>query len=112
MIEDLLKDAINELNERLKNDVKVQEAIKDKRRTVEIEIADSDTFNFLIDAGEVKNFQVGPIEKPDIKIITDGPTLLGILNKEINPLKAYVSKKIQVKASLMDLLTIKNVLGG
>jgi putative sterol carrier protein len=111
MLEELIKDAVEQFNDRLKNDPKLQESMKDKKRTVEIEITDSETFNFLLENGEVKNFEMGKIEQPDIKIITDSNTLSQILKKEINPLKAYISKQIQVKASLMDLLTIKNLLG-
>ena len=110
-MEEVLRDVINQFNEKIKNDEKLQESMKDKTRTIEIELTDNDTYNFLLENGEVKNFATGGLEKSDIKIITDSETLSGIIKEEINPLKAYVSKKLQVKASLMDLLTIKNLFG-
>lgn len=110
-MEEVLRDIINQFNDRVKNDEKLKESMKDKTRTVEIVITDDNTFNFLLDRGEITKFTTGTLEKPDIKIITDKATLTGIINEEINPLKAYVSKKLQVKASLMDLLTIKSLLG-
>lgn len=109
-LEEKLRDMINQLNERLKTDEKLKETLKEKKRFVEIEITDNNTYNFLLENAEVKDFSTGSIEKPDIKITTDTATLTGILNEEINPLKAYVTKKLKVKASLMDLLTIKNLL--
>jgi len=111
-MEELLKTVIDQLNERLQNDEKLRESIKDKRRTVEIVITDDDTYNFLLEDAEAKNFGQGSLDDPDVKITTDSATLQGIIKEEINPLKAYVTKKLQVKASLMDLLTIKTMLGG
>ena len=110
-MEETLRNLVDEMNERLKKDPKMQESLKDKRRTVEIEITDDQSYNFLFDGSEVKDFTVGSLEEADIKITTDKETLTGILNQEINPMKAYVSKKLKVKASLMDLLAVKNLLG-
>jgi putative sterol carrier protein len=109
-MEEILRNLVNELNDRLKTDTKLQESLKDKKRTVQIELTDKESYNFLFEDCEVKNFNVGTVDKPDIKIITDSETLTGILNQEINPMKAYVSKKLKVKASLMDLLTVKSLL--
>lgn len=106
-MEDLMKDAIKNFNERSKTDEDLRKALDGKTRSVEIEITNGKTYHFNLQDNQMTELEEGAVDNPDVKITTDLATMEGILKKEINPLKAYASGNLKFKASLMDLLTLK-----
>ena len=47
----------------------------------------------------------------DITVISDTQTMSALLSKEMTPWKAYARGKLRIKASLDDLLLLKNLVG-
>lgn len=107
-----MKETIDKFNERVRTDAKLQEATADKVRTVVVELEDGVAYHFTMDRGNIAELLDGPLEGADIRVTTDRATLTGILNGEISGLKAYATKRIKLKASLQDLLTIRSIFMG
>lgn len=109
-LEQLLKDMIVKFNAKVKGDEKLQSELEGITRKVQIEITDGKSYNFLLENKEMKNFSEGIIEDANIRIITDNATMVGIINKEVSPIKAYATKKLRLKASISDLLRLQKFL--
>lgn len=112
MVRQLLEETIEKFNERARTDAKLQEATADKVRTVLIELEGGTAFHFTMDRGHIPELLDGPLEGADIRVMTDEATLTGVLKGEISGLKAYATKRLKLKASLQDLLTIRSVFMG
>lgn len=106
-MEDLLRIAIQKFNEAVKKDVAIQTELEGVVRKVQIEVSDGKWYHFVLQNKQIENFGEGEIENPDIRIISDSTTIAGLLNKEIRPMKAWATRKLQIKASLSDLLRLK-----
>ncbi len=52
----------------------------------------------------------GKIDQPDISVTTTSDVLASILDKKINPVTAYVSRKIKVKGEMQDLLKLQKLM--
>lgn len=105
---DMFNDMITKFNERMKTDEKLQKEMEGVERTIMIDVTDGAKYHTLLKdkhAGELKE---GSIENPDILITANEATFKGLINKEINPIKAFlITKQLKVKASLEDKLRLR-----
>jgi putative sterol carrier protein len=59
---------------------------------------------------ELEEHEIDKTKKFDILVKTNPATWLGILNKEIDAMKAYTSGDLKIKATMTDLLKLRKVL--
>lgn len=50
------------------------------------------------------------LDKPDITVTTTTEILAGVMDKKINPMTAYMQRKIQTKGSMEDLLKLQKLM--
>ncbi len=50
------------------------------------------------------------LDKPDITIISTTDTLAGVMDKKINPMTAYMQRKIQTKGPMEDLMKLQKLM--
>ncbi len=60
--------------------------------------------------GKVASFKEEKIENPDIDVTIESRVFMDILNKKINPMKAYTMGKLKAKGKLTDLLKLQKIL--
>ena len=60
--------------------------------------------------GEVESMKEESIDSPDIHVTIDSKVLIDILNKNMNPMKAYTTGKLKAKGKLTDLLKLQKLL--
>lgn len=71
------------------------------------------TWTTTLSAGVPGDLVEGPIDKSvkfDILIKTNPATWLGVLRKEIDPIKAYTKGDLKIKAGMTDLLKLRRIL--
>ncbi len=105
-IEEELQNLVKKFNE---SDSKKKEKIKDLERKILISFEDDGNYYTILKDGKLSDIQRGDV-KADITIITTTETFSRILNKEEDALAAYFSKKIKIKAKLMDKVLIGEIL--
>ncbi len=88
---------------------KKKEKIKNLERKIVIVFEDDGTYHTELKNGMLSDIEEGEIEG-DITVITTTDTFLNILRGEEDALTAYISKKIRVKAKLMDKLLLSEIL--
>ncbi len=68
--------------------------------------------NYLLKVknGEVESLTEETISEPDIHVTTESTVLIDILNKKMNPMKAYTTGKLKAKGKLTDLLKLQKLL--
>lgn len=109
-LEELILVKITEFNEKIQTDEKLRKELTGETRKAQIDITDGKIYSFVLTDNQLQDFKEGTIENPDLLFSSDKATLLGILKKEINPLKAYmITKKLKIKASLEDILRFRKL---
>jgi len=109
-VKEIIMNAIEKFNEKCKTDEKLRNELKDVIRKVNIEITDDKNYCFVLKNAMISGFDEGNLENPDMTIISDRETIYGLMKKEISVFKAYATGKIKIKASLMDLLRLREFL--
>ena len=107
MIEDYLNTAIEEFNKKGESDPKLQKEMQGIRRVVQVEVSDGDIYNFVLENAHVSGLQKGEVENPDIRVVASSETFDLLWKRELRPMKALALKKLQVKASLEDMLRLR-----
>jgi putative sterol carrier protein len=107
-LEELILGKITEFNEKIKTDEKLRKELTGETRKAQLEITDGKSYSFVLLDNQLQDFKEGTVDNPDLRFSSDKVTMLGILKKEINPLKAYmITKKLKIKASLEDMLRFR-----
>lgn len=105
-----IKKAVEEFNSRVKEDEKMSKNLEGIERTVLVTTAEGDNIHFYLKDRSIQWVKEGPVDNPDVIISGQRAVLIGVLNKEIKPLKAYASGKIKIKAKLADMLLLQKLL--
>lgn len=50
------------------------------------------------------------VPRPDVKVTTSSDTLAGIVDRTINPIQAYMTRKLKVSGQMDDLLRLQKLL--
>jgi hypothetical protein len=104
---ELIEQAVAKFNDRARTDPKLQEELEGIERKVLVDCRDGPKFNFLLKDRQIGPVGDGPVDGPDVTILSDTTTLTAVLKKEMGPMKAYALQKLKVKASFDDILRLR-----
>ncbi len=107
MVEQLLKDAIDKFNARVKEDPELAKELEGVSKVVQVEIEGGDWYHFVLRGGAVDGPHKGETADPDVRVIASADTLTRLWTKELRVMKAFVTKQLRVKGSMEDLLRLK-----
>jgi len=108
-VEALLKDLIARFNKKATEDEKLRNELKDMTRKIEVRMRDGETYNFLLEDHQLKNFSKGEVSEPDIRIISDTKNFEALVKREIGPMRALATGKLKIKAPLEDMLRLRKL---
>jgi len=106
-VKDLIERAVAKFNARVQADEKLQQELEGVERTVLLDLKDGTKFHFQLKDQKIGPVAEGPVEAPDVTILSDPSALTALLNKEMGPMKAYATGKLKIKASLEDVLRLR-----
>lgn len=104
---DALEKLVTKFNQKAETDDKLRNDLAGIERKVMLDLGNGTQFNFLLKDAHVDGINDGPIDSPDITIITDEGTLDSLIKREIGPMKAIALRKLKVKASIEDMLRLR-----
>ncbi len=105
-MKEMLQELVGKFNAK---DDERKEKIKDLKRSIMVKFTDDGTYHLYLENAKLSDVQEGEIEA-DIVLETDVQTFRDILDKKEDALTAYITKKIRIKAKLMDKLLLSDLL--
>ena len=79
-------------------------------RTIQIRLTDGASYAVDLVHGHLVNLRTGANGKADVTITTDSATFHGLVQKEIGPMKAIVTRRLAIDGSLEDKLLFRRLL--
>ncbi len=105
-----IKDELQKLVEKFNlSENEKKEKVKDLERTIVIIFDNGEIYHTKLKDGKLSDIQEGKVDG-DITVSTDVETFKKILKGEEDALSAYITKKIKLKAKLMDKLLLAEIL--
>jgi putative sterol carrier protein len=107
MVEQFLRETIDKFNKKAAEDPRIPKELQGIRRTVMVEVTDGESYNFVLENARIGALSKGKIQDPDIRITASTETFKQLQSGELRIMKAYATRRIQVKAPLEDVLRLR-----
>ncbi len=101
-----LLEALKEWTAKL-DDPKVKEKFAGFEKTLQFNFLDQEFNIRMVFAQQACTLVEGATENPDIVITTSSDTIMGITQKKIKPIAAFMTGKLKAKGNMMDMLKIQ-----
>ena len=108
-VKDLLDEKVVEFNSRIDGEPEFSKMIEGKNRTICICITESDNYSTKLEDMRIEDFVQTDSTDADLVVTATSEVLTGLINREISPIKAYMSGDLKVDASFTDLLLLKRL---
>ena len=106
---DLLDEKVIEFNSRIDGEPEFSKMIEGKNRTICICVSDGDNYSTKLESMRIEDFVKTENTDADLVVTANSEILTGLINREISPIKAYMSGDLKVNASLTDMLLLKRL---
>jgi len=103
-----IQEMIDKFHRKMEKDEGVRKQVESIRKTLNIDL-DSEKYSLVLNHAEIQDFKEGLLDEADITLISTPENLTALINGELRPMKAYVTKKITIKGKFEDLLYLKKL---
>ncbi|HEV2317168.1 MAG TPA: SCP2 sterol-binding domain-containing protein [Thermoplasmata archaeon] len=110
MIEETLAGLVDRFNRHADKNPAVRAELQGLHRTIAIRLTDEGQYAVDLKDGRLTELRSGTPARADVTITTDRATFLGLIQKEIGPMKALVTRKLLIDGSLEDKLLFRKLL--
>lgn len=107
MVEELIREAIDRFNKKASEDQALAQELAGVRKTVQVEVTDDGTYHFTLENSRVGALAKGETTSPDIRVIASTETLTQLRSGELRAMKAFATRRLQIKGSFEDLLRLR-----
>ncbi|MCI4353053.1 MAG: SCP2 sterol-binding domain-containing protein [Thermoplasmata archaeon] len=110
VIEETLASLVDRFNRRAAQNPAVKTELAGLQRSIAIHFSDADHYMLELRDGALSGLRTGNSATADLTIRTDTATFLGLVQKEIGPMKALVTRKLQIDGTIEDKLLFRKLL--
>lgn len=105
-----IKPYLQKITDRFANP-EVQIALRGFTKTIQFSFTDTgEAWLIRVSDGKEAVLSQELFDQPDIRVTCSTESLAGIMDGTINPITAYLQRKIQVKGAMEDLLRMQKIL--
>ena len=108
-IKKILEEKVSEFNRRIKDESKFSGVIEGKERSICISVSDGENYTSNLKDMQLDPFVESEDTSKDLVVTATSDVLVALINKEMSPIKAYMTGDLKVKASLTDMLLLKKL---
>jgi putative sterol carrier protein len=109
-VEETLASLVDRFNRHATQNPATADELDGMERTIQIRLTDAATYAVDLKDGRLANLRSGGVPKADVTITTDVATFHRLVQKEIGPMKALVTRKLTIDGSLEDKLLFRKLL--
>lgn len=108
-VQPMVEEMIAKFRERMEDDAEVRGEVESIHKTVNIDLG-TERYSMVLDNAEIKDFKDSLLDEADITLTTTPETIAELINGTLRPMRAYVTKKIQIKGKIQDLINLRKLL--
>jgi putative sterol carrier protein len=105
-MEDQIQTLINKFHRKMEQDEQARAEIMPLKKTFNIDLG-TEFYSMRLENAQIEDFVPQLIEEADVTLITTPESLQGLIDGTLRPMKAFVTKKVNVKGKFQDLLFLK-----
>ena len=109
-VEETLASLVDRFNRKAAATPAMAEELDGLERTIRIRLTDEGSYAVDLKKGRLTDLRTATEDRADVTITTDVATFHGLVRKEIGPMKALVTRRLEIAGSLEDKLLFRKLL--
>jgi len=97
---------VDRANKRLAGDEGMRNGCKGLKKTFNIDLG-AEKYSFRLQDSAISDFKAEVLPESDVTLTSTPETLQKLLDGDLRPVRAYITKKISVKGKIQDLMFLK-----
>lgn len=107
-LEAQIQSFVDKINNKLKDEA-VKSEVKDIKKSLCIDLGE-EKYSMRLENAEVLDYKAEGIDGADITLIATPENMEKLLNGDLKPMRAYLTKKVVIKGKIDDLMFLKKFL--
>jgi putative sterol carrier protein len=109
-VEETLASLVDRFNRHAERNPGLSTELEGVSRTITIHLTDGGDYSVDLRGGRLTDLRSGNSRPADLTITCDRETFLGLVRKELGPMKALVTRRLVIDGSLEDKLLFRRLL--
>lgn len=107
-VEPMIKRMFEKFEHRIAKDENAREKVLPVDKTVNVDLGE-EHYSFHVKDASIQDYRTELLENADITITTTPEYLTQLVEGDLRPMKAYVTKRVQIKGKIQDILHLKSL---
>lgn len=103
-----IQEMIDKFHKKAENDEKVREKLQGVVKTMNIDLG-SESYSLKLDNAKITDYKEGMTDDADIVFTSTPENLQKMIDGELRPMKAYLTRKFTVKGKLEDVMHLRSL---
>ncbi len=108
-IQERIERIVIKFNERSDEDERLRKDMAHLKKAFMMDLG-SEVYSMKLENSKVGDFKAERIENADIILTSTPETIEAMMNGELRPMRAYITKKIKINGNIKDLMFLKKFL--
>lgn len=104
-----IQSLVDKFNKRSDEDEKLRKDLAHLDKTFAIDLG-TEFYSMKLQNSRITDFKAEAAGNSDITVISTPENLQAMIDGELRPMKAYITKKVKIKGNLQDLMFLKKFL--
>ena len=101
-----IKALVDKFNKKMAEDEKTRDEVKHLKKTVNIDL-ETEKYSLKLEDAKMFDFKAELIEGADVIVTSTPENFQKLLDGDLRPMRAYLTKKITIKGKIQDLMFLK-----
>ncbi len=101
-----IKALVDKFNAKTEADENLRKEVEHLKKTFNIDL-DTEKYSIKLENAKMFDFKAEPLDEADVTITSTPENLQKLLDGELRPMRAYLTKKITLKGKIQDLMFLK-----
>lgn len=107
-MEPVFQEYIEKFRRKMAEDEEARKEVEPLKKTVNFDLGD-EVYSFRLEEADIHDFKPSLLDEPDITIISKPEHIKALIDGDLRPMRAYMTRKIVVKGHIQDLMHLKKL---
>ena len=105
----MFEEKIIEFNKRIDESESLRNELAHLDKTFTLDL-DTEAYSMVLKDSKITDFKPEALEDADVVVTSTPETLVALIEGDLRPMRAYITKKIKIKGKIQDLMFLKKFL--
>ncbi len=108
-MEEQIKGLIDKFNNKMNKDEATRDEVKHLKKTFTLDL-DTEKYSFKLENAQMFDFKAEAAPESDVTVTCTPENLQKLIDGDLRPMRAYLTKKIKIEGKIQDLMFLKKFL--